>query len=415
MIHTIFSRAERSRTSFLQTIGTLVIACFCLNANGQAIDMQAPVASDEGRTAYTDYVALQLTYYTGSCDYDSLMLTEDADLFGRLNTLMGATCRLNSSPYNYGYLRNYYVTVDRDLNTPGNIIGYYDGCTLDGTWDSGHTWNREHTWPQSKGASNSIPMGYDMQSVRPASTAVNSDRGNTPYGENSGYYDPDEIAINNPAYRPENHGTYRGDAARVILYDYLVYGTYGGHQNALYNGNAQLPDKLGISGVFESFEVLLSWHLLDPPSLTEMVRNDGAQDYQGNRNPFIDFPEIAALLLKDRQGLNTYPVHFSHPAFFSPCHAYATAAGFVCYVTDPTGSHPANLSVEGASYFYDQTTGRLTITNINNDVTVTVSGIIESLDKVVSDTRSTKYLKNGRLVIFKNGTEFDVLGNVIKQ
>ena len=34
----------------------------------------------------------------------------------------------------------------------------------------------------------------------------------------------------------------------------------------------------------------------DPPSLTEMVRNDGAQDYQGNRNPMIDYPELAFLL-----------------------------------------------------------------------------------------------------------------------
>ena len=402
------------KNTFLRIFAALAAVISGLGAYGQSIDMQAHVWSDEGRTAYSEYQTRQDAYYTDACAYDSLLLAEDTALFHRLNTLLGATCRLLQSSYNYGSLRSEYVNVDRDLNTPGNIIGYYDGCTLDGTWDSGHTWNREHTWPQSKGASNSIPMGYDMQSVRPASTDVNSDRGNTPYGESTGYYDPDEVAINNTSYRIENRGTYRGDAARVILYDYLLYGTFGGHQNALYNGNAQLPDKLGYNGVFESFEVLLRWHMQDPPSLTEMVRNDGGEVYQGNRNPFIDFPEIAVLLLKNQPAVTTYPVQYSHPTLIHPHHPYSTAGGFVCYVTEQDGSHPANLSVEGAEYDYDSESGRLTITRVNSDVTVTVSGVFESLDEAIYGPAPRKYFRNGRLVILQNGTEFDVLGQPLK-
>lgn len=402
------------KNTFLRTLAVLITVTTGLHANAQAIDMQAHVSSDEGLQAYTQYQARQNAYYTGACTYDSLLLAADTLLFGRLNTLLGTTCRLVQSSYNYGSLRSEYVNVDRDLNTPGNIIGYYDGCTLNGTWDSGNTWNREHTWPQSKGASNSIPMGYDMQSVRPASTAVNSERGNTPYGESTGYYDPDEIDINNASYRTVNQGTYRGDAARVILYDYLLYGAYGGHQNALYNGNAQLPDKLGLSGVFESFEVLLAWHMQDPPSLTEMVRNDGAQTYQGNRNPFIDFPEIAVLLLREQPSVTTYAVEYSHPTLIHPRHPETTAAGFVCYVTDLDGSHPANLSVEGAEYDYDSLLGRLTVTHVHSDVTVTVSGVLEDLEESLITTTPTKFFRNGRLVIIKNGTEFDIVGQLVQ-
>ena len=131
------------------------------------IDMQAHLATDEALAAYTDYQERQATYYEDDCRYSYLIELTGDELFGRLNGLMGSTCRLGNSSYSYNTLRDAYVGVDRDLNTPGNIIGYYDGKSMNGTWDGGATYNREHTWPQSKGANKSIPMGHDMQSVRP--------------------------------------------------------------------------------------------------------------------------------------------------------------------------------------------------------------------------------------------------------
>lgn len=272
-----------------------------------------------------------------------------------------------------------------------------------------HLESRAHL-ATTKGADSGIPMGHDMQSVRPASKAVNSDRGNTPYGESSGFYDPNEVAINNSNYRAINNGSYRGDAARVILYDYLVYGQYGGYQNALYNGNAQLLDKLGLSGVFESLMVILKWHMQDPPSLTEMVRNDGAQNYQGNRNPFIDFPEIAMLLLKNNTDVTSYPVTYSSSALIQPKYAYTTPAGFVCYVSAPDGSHPDNLSVTGATYEYDEHLGRLTITEVQSDVEISVESLPHGLEEATETPAARKYFRNGRLIIVKDGTEFDALG-----
>ena len=301
-------------TSFL----ILLIALLPLRLIAQ-IDMQAHVGSDEGKKAYTTYTTKQTAYYTGTYAYSSLIsLTNDA-LFGRLNERMGNPCRLNQSGYNYDNLRDYYKTVDRDLNTSGNIIGYYDGSSMSGTWDGGKTYNREHTWPQSKGADSGIDMGHDMQSVRPAKSSLNSSRGNDAYGESDGYYDPNGIDINNPYYKSTNLGSYRGDAARVIMYDYLMYGEAGGHQNSYYNGNAQLLSKLGSSGVFESLHIMLKWHMQDPPSLTEMVRNDGAQDYQGNRNPLIDYPELAIQVFLD-DGITTYTVTESSAATMWPAH-----------------------------------------------------------------------------------------------
>ena len=334
-----------------------------------AIDMQAHVGSDEGKAAYTTHTGKQTAYYTGTYAYSSLIsLTNDA-LFERLNERMGDPCRLNQSGYNYDNLRDNYKNVDRDLNKDGYIIGYYNGYSFSGVWDSGKTWNREHTWPQSKGANDGIDMGHDMQSVRPARASINSSRGNDAYGESDGYYDPNDIDIDNPNYKKTNLGSYRGDAARVIMYDYLMYGEAGGHKNNYYNGNAQLLSKFGTSGLFESLHIMLKWHMQDPPSLTEMVRNDGAQNYQGNRNPLIDYPELAIQVFLD-DGITTYTVTESSTATMWPAHRHTLSDGFIAYLTNSNGSHPADIEVTGATYTYDASIGRLTVSKVTGNMTI---------------------------------------------
>ena len=338
-----------------------------------AIDMQAHVGSDEGKAAYTTYTTKQTAYYTGNYTYANLIALKNDELFGRINTLMETTCKhKKGSGYDYDDLRYEYVNVDRDLNNPGQIILYYNGATHTGVWDAGKTWNREHTWPQSKGAYPvDGPINWDMQSVRPASASLNSGRGNTAYGEGPGYYDPDEdIQIDNNNYNPNNLGTYHGDCARVIMYDYLVYGEAGGHTaDGFYTGSAQLLSKLGSSGVFESLHIMLKWHMQDPPSLTEMVRNDGAQDYQGNRNPLIDYPELAIQVFLD-DGITTYTVTESSTATMWPAYRYTLSDGFIAYLTNSNGTHPADIKVTGATYTYDKSLGRLTVSKVTGNMTI---------------------------------------------
>ena len=373
-----------------------------------AVDMQAHMGTTEAQAVYSTYLNKQSAYYTGTYSPEALCALYGNDLFGALNALMGSTSNIGNSSFNYNSLRPAYVNVDKDLNTSGNIIGYYDGRTMNGTWDGGKTYNREHTWPQSKGADIGIPMGHDMQSIRPTSVAVISDRGNTAYGESSNYYDPDEVSINNSLYVSSNLGSYRGDAARVIIYHNVVYGEAGGHKSSLYNGNAQLLNKLGSGGVFESIPVLLKWHMQDPISLTEMVRNDGAQDYQGNRNPFIDYPELAIQMLKDANGVTTYPVSVTGVPMW-PAYQLTLSSGFIAYLGTP-GNRPASrdIVVTGATYTYDESNGRLTVKSVSGNMTIT--GPYSDIDQTKTPATATKIIRNGQILIYKNGKAYTTMG-----
>ena len=374
------------------------------------VDMQAHMGTKEAQEAYNTYINKQSAYYTGTYSYSNLSALSGNDLFGALNTLMGNTSRIGNSSFSYNSLRSEYKNVDKDLNRSGYIIGYYNGASFSGVWDSGATWNREHTWPQSKGADKSIPMGHDMQSVRPTHTSVNSSRGNDAYGESGAYYDPDEVSISNSYYKTTNMGSYRGDAARVILYDYIVYGEAGGHKNKLYNGNAQLLSKFGSAGVFESAAVLLKWHMNDPVSLTEMVRNDGAQTYQGNRNPFIDYPELAIQVLKNASGVKTYAVTTTGTSMW-PNYTLTLNSGFVAYLGTPD-ARPQQVTVTGATYTYDSTTGRLIIKSVTGAVSITTT--TTAMEEIETTADSYKTIYNGQVVIIRDGKMYNIMGVTIE-
>ena len=42
--------------------------------------------------------------------------------------------------------------------------------------------------------------------------------------------------------------------------------------------------------------ILLRWHKLDPVSPHEQQRNDAGEQFQGNRNPFVDHPEYVEMI-----------------------------------------------------------------------------------------------------------------------
>ena len=157
--------------------------------------------------------------------------------------------------------------------------------------DNTGTWNREHTYPRSRGGFYSIEEddiadginvywnttadslrhgNSDVHALRAVDGPENSSRGNQFYG-------PTEYT--GPA---NTQGSFRGDVARSILYMAIRYNDLD-----VVNG---YPD--GNVGEFGDLATLLQWHQNDPPDDFEMNRNNVIYNWQMNRNPFIDQPEL---------------------------------------------------------------------------------------------------------------------------
>lgn len=145
--------------------------------------------------------------------------------------------------------------------------------------------NTEHTWPQSKGARREPARG-DLHHLYPTNNPANSARSNHPFGE----VDGEDATRNCPLSQkgsiinpktgkksntygfqpPKEH---RGNVARAMFY---VCARYGYKLDSL-----------------EEY-YLRKWHKEDPVDRNEMERNEGIEEVQGNRNPFIDFPELVS-------------------------------------------------------------------------------------------------------------------------
>ncbi len=231
------------------------------------------------------------SYYTGSYTYDNLSSLSASSLLSTLRTLMTSTHKKITS---YSDCKNYSDNTDCE-NEDGRVVLLYTSYSATmSDWISGSTgWNREHVWPQSLGGFGTSQAGSDLHHIRPDDVDTNGDRGNKKFGEVSGgtvsysssKYGSSETktggTYNSTYFEP--HDNVKGDVARICLY---VYARWGGEFSKCSN----------ITTVFQSVDVLLEWCELDPVDTWEMGRNEVVEDIQGNRNVFIDYPELAWLL-----------------------------------------------------------------------------------------------------------------------
>ena len=204
-------------------------------------------------------------YYTGSYAYESLITLSPVALQSSLRALMTSTHK-RITTYNDCRDLVFYVDCENNDTTHATTL-YTDYSMTSADWSPAWACNREHVWPQSLGGNNTTGGGADLHHIRPAEKGVNSARGNKPYGESTskGFYEPADHV--------------KGDVARIILYVYVRWNSDWGATD--------------VTEVFESVDILLAWCELDPVDTWEMGRNEVVERIQGNRNTFIDYPELA--------------------------------------------------------------------------------------------------------------------------
>ncbi|WP_440054832.1 endonuclease [Pseudoalteromonas sp. T1lg65] len=221
----------------------------------------------------------------------------------------------NSQGYSaiWGFIDQY--ERDRHFDKDGSILDRYsekpttrDSVNYTSTTSQcgsysgeGDCYNREHSFPKSWFGGKREPMNSDIHHIFASDGYVNTRRNSFPFGEvGSATYTSSNgsklgsasgIGYSGTVFEPIDE--FKGDFARAYFYMATRYqDVIAGWENYTSNGDAVLN---GTSNqVFEPWVIALlkRWHQQDPVDATEKARNQGAYEYQGNRNPYIDHPEF---------------------------------------------------------------------------------------------------------------------------
>lgn len=226
----------------------------------------------------------------------------------------------NHTVLEYGDLWNAYRTTDVmasgkvwDIysDVPGGTASYYFifGTNQCGSYSQeGNCYNREHTIPQSW-FGEAMPMKTDLFHLYPTDGFVNNKRSNWQYGEVSNpTYTSSNGSKLGPCSYPGCSGTafepidaFKGDMARTYFYMTVRYmdKNMGQGSESVFSGS-QL--------VGWAKNMFMEWHEADPVSDKEINRNNVIyNNFQHNRNPFIDCPELVDYLFGSRQNEPWYP------------------------------------------------------------------------------------------------------------
>jgi endonuclease I len=182
--------------------------------------------------------------------------------------------------------------TDEDPNNSDHVILIYLGKSIPKASKAKNNqsdyWNREHVWAKSRGDfGTSLGAGTDLHHLRPCDKTVNSARGNKWFDNGGNFHsEAKDCKTDSDSWEPRN--AVKGDIARMMFYMAVRYEKEDGLDLELTNN--PVDDKSPNHGVLST---LLEWNKLDPVDAFETKRNETIYSIQGNRNPFIDFPDFA--------------------------------------------------------------------------------------------------------------------------
>lgn len=204
-----------------------------------------------------------------------------------------------------------------DYNSTWDIIDIYSDCEFTSkSYCRGNEdledcacYNREHTLPVSWwGGSKEEPMYTDLHHIFPTDYLANTTRSAWAYAEVTGKVEwqnslgsklGNGSLFGETVFEPADE--YKGDIARVYFYMVTCYLNKnfksGGKGYRMFSYN---NSRAGFTNAAQT--MLLKWHRADPVSDKERKRNNGVEKKQGNRNPFVDDPELAEYIWGNKMG-----------------------------------------------------------------------------------------------------------------
>ena len=212
------------------------------------------------------------------------------NLKGILNDIIS-----NQTKISYNAVWDALRNTDQDPNNTNNVILLYTGRSQSKLLNGGlvNDWNREHVFAKSHGDfGTATGPGTDIHHLRPTDVSVNGARGNLDF-DMGGTYNTEATECKSDSDSWEPRDSVKGDVARMIFYMAVRYEGESGELDLELNdltSNTTAP-------YMGKLSTLLQWNAEDPVDDFERNRNDVIyNDYQHNRNPFIDHSEWANLI-----------------------------------------------------------------------------------------------------------------------
>ncbi len=264
-----------------------------------------------------------------------------------------------------GEIMDMYCDDWKVVTTPGQVAS---GCNI------------EHSFAKSWWGGGEYDQYKDCYHLNPSNSNANGSRSNYPLGvptqdlKTSGtgslrvgkathtIIRPDGSRLTEAHWVFEPKDEYKGDFARAYFYMATCYGhdAQGDCPDLKASSKKNYPgwrtDNKDVGSFYAmrndsylefqdwEIEVLLAWHRQDPVSSKEINRADAVSDFQHNRNPYIDYPELAEYIWGNKKG---------------------------------------------QAFFFDETA---------------------SIEDVTTAPTASKELRNGVIIILRDGVAYDVMG-----
>lgn len=266
-------------------------------------------------------------YYPNSLEGEN-----GAELKTELHNLLKNHTRLPYGSRDYNQIAcTWTVFKKSDVRPNGKVWDMYSNNSYNFSNGAGATkgMNIEHSVPKSWWGDaydeTATPLtrfkydgSYDLHHLTPSDAAANTAKSNYPLGEvDSPLFDNGVTKVgtgqaNGRAtnlFEPADE--YKGDFARMYLYFVTCYQDYSWKSSALSMFAQNSYPTLNAYGQ----SLLLKWHRQDPVSQKEIDRNNAVYSFQGNRNPFIDYPNMVEYIWGDS---TNYEFSFSGQSTSAP-------------------------------------------------------------------------------------------------
>ena len=203
--------------------------------------------------------------------------------------------------FSYSSTKNILRLADEDPDNENNVILVYKGNSISkddfSTNMQQDFWNREHVWVKSQGGFTgdetygALGAYSDAHNLKPCDASINTARGTKDF-DDGGTQNTEATDCYSTTTTWEPRDEVKGDVARIIFYMATRYMGDPGEPSLnivdyINNSSDPLMGKLS---------TLLQWNEQDPVDAFERRRNQVIFNWQQNRNPFIDYPELANLI-----------------------------------------------------------------------------------------------------------------------